>query len=87
MGQVGRDVANVALMWKQLQGFSHKDWGSQIRRSVDDAYLSLTALDTPPAKTLRIAWRVDLGFGYSIDNGVRQALLAVVQKPRIPPNL
>lgn len=79
MGQIGRDVADVAFMWQQLQGFSQKDWGSQISGSNNGTHLSLASLNTPPAKTLRIAWSVDLGCGYAMDDDVRETLLAVVK--------
>lgn len=82
MGQIGRDVADVALMWQQLQGFSHKDWGSQARPSNDQAFMSLEALEEPPPRSLRIAWSVDLGCDYAIDDDVRHALEAVIQNLR-----
>lgn len=78
MGQIGRDVADVALMWQHLLGHTHADWGSQAA--------GLTPLhapiDAPPARTLRIAWSADLGCGFAIDADVRQTLQALVERLR-----
>ncbi|MFD0667000.1 amidase [Ramlibacter sp. MAHUQ-53] len=74
MGQIGRDVADVALMWEQLQGYSHGDWGSQAARA------ARPALEAPPPRTLRIAWSPDLGCGFAIDADVHATLEALVRR-------
>ena len=59
MGQIGRNVADVALMWEHLLGFAHGDWGSQpaaIQRSALDAArlggYDVVLLDTAGRTTL-----------------------------------
>lgn len=73
MGQIGRDVGDVALMWQQLQGYSQGDWGSQ-------PVPPQSPLQEPPARTLRIAWSADLGCGHRIDADVRASLEALVRR-------
>lgn len=77
MGQIGRDVADVALMWEQLIGYSHGDWGSQ---AMVRAPLATPLLQEPPARTLRIAWTPDLGCGFAIDADVLSALQSQVAR-------
>ncbi len=77
MGQIGRDVADVALMWQSLLGYSHGDWGSQAGGA---ALPALPALQEPPPRTLRIAWSADLGCGFAVDADVRAALEALVRR-------
>lgn len=76
MGQIGRDVADVTLMWTHLLGHSHHDWGSQA--------LTFGALQAdigrPPAKSLRIAWSADLGCDFAVDADVLQVLKALVMR-------
>lgn len=74
MGQIGRSVADVALMWQQLLGYSHGDWGSQqpVKAEID--------LNAAPPRSLRIAWSADLGCGFAIDDDVRQQLEARVRQ-------
>lgn len=74
IGQIGRDVADVALMWDQLLGYSHEDWGSQ------PVPLARPRLDEAPPRTLRIAWSPDLGCGFAVDTDVQQALEALVRR-------
>ncbi|MFM1990779.1 MAG: hypothetical protein RJA99_3736 [Pseudomonadota bacterium] len=76
MGQIGRDVADVALMWRHLLGASHHDWGSQ---ALDAAGLA-DGDDAASLRGLRIAWSVDLGCGFAIDADVRAALEAAVAR-------
>jgi aspartyl-tRNA(Asn)/glutamyl-tRNA(Gln) amidotransferase subunit A len=75
MGQIARDVADCALMWRGLLDYSAHDWGSQRL-----APLAAPALDGAPARTLRIAWSADLGCGFPIDDDVLAALRAVVAR-------
>lgn len=74
MGQIGRDVADVAWMWQLLQGHWHGDWGSH------RVTLRAPDLDTPPPRTLRIAWSPDLGCSFAVDADVRAALEALVAR-------
>lgn len=74
LGQIGRDVADVNLMWQQLQGHVAADWGSQ------RVPASNIPLDRPPPRTLRIAWSHDLGCDFAIDADVRDRLDALVAK-------
>lgn len=74
MGQIGRDVTDVAWMWQLLQGHWHGDWGSH------RVALPAPDLDTPPPRTLRIAWSPDLGCGFAMDADVRAALEALVER-------
>jgi aspartyl-tRNA(Asn)/glutamyl-tRNA(Gln) amidotransferase subunit A len=74
MGQIGRNVADVALMWQQLLGHSHGDWGSQKPASTH------ADLHSPPPRSLRIAWSADLGCGFSIDSDVLARLEALVRQ-------
>ena len=74
MGQIGRNVADVSLMWSQLLGHDHRDWGSQA------VPLAPPTLDEPPARTLRIAWSADLGCDFAIDADVREALTRLVDR-------
>jgi aspartyl-tRNA(Asn)/glutamyl-tRNA(Gln) amidotransferase subunit A len=76
LGQMGRSVADVALMWEQLLGYSPADWGSQPVR------LERPVLGIAPARTLRIAWSPDLGCGFPVDRDVMTALEARVQALR-----
>ena len=68
MGQIGRDVADVALMWDSLVGYSHADWGSQ------PVLPARPALQEAPPRSLRLAWSPDLGCEFAIDADVRDAL-------------
>ena len=74
MGQIGRSVADVTLMWSELLGHDHRDWGSQA------VAMATPALDEPPARTLRIAWSADLGCDFAIDADVREALTRLVDR-------
>ena len=74
MGQLGRDVADVALMFQTLVSYSHLDWGSQ-----QFGAISFT-LDRPPPKSLKIAWSPDLGCGFAVDADVLCFLESVVNK-------
>ena len=77
MGQIGRDVADVALMWAQLQAYSHTDWGSQHRPSELAAW---PAQHEAPPRSLRIAWTPDLGCDFAIDADVRAVLEAQIRR-------
>ena len=74
MGQIGRNVADVALMWQQLLGHSHGDWGSQKPASTH------ADLHSPPPRSLRIAWSADLGCGFAIDSDILARLEALVRQ-------
>lgn len=69
IGQMGRDVADAALLWQSLLGYDPADWGAQ-----RCAPLAPPRLDEAPPRTLRIAWSADLGCGYPVDADVRAAL-------------
>lgn len=77
MGQIGRDVADVALMWQQLQGYSHQDWGSQ---AISKGLIAQPTLQKPPSRSLRIAWTPDLGCGFAIDADVRAMLEVQIKR-------
>lgn len=70
IGQIARDVRDAALMFDVLRGFSAADWGSQ---RVEFAAVT-PGLSQPPARTLRIAYSVDLGCGFAIDGKVRERI-------------
>ncbi len=74
MGQIGRDVADVALMWRGLLAYSHHDWGSQ---AFDPARLA-DGDDAVALRGLRIAYSPDLGCDFAVDADVAEALEAVV---------
>lgn len=74
MGQLGRNVADVSLMWQQLLAHAHADWGSQA------AVLPMRQPGAGPARSLRIAWSGDLGCDFAIDADVRHALEQVIQR-------
>ena len=74
MGQIGRNVADVAWMWRMLLDWSHHDWGSQPGRFVDRA----DPLEPIP-RGPRIAWTADLGCDFALDDDVRQQLERVVE--------
>jgi aspartyl-tRNA(Asn)/glutamyl-tRNA(Gln) amidotransferase subunit A len=74
MGQIGRNVADVALMWQQLQGHAHGDWGSQRPASLN------VEMQSPPPRSLRLAWSADLGCGFAIDGDVLARLEALVRQ-------
>jgi aspartyl-tRNA(Asn)/glutamyl-tRNA(Gln) amidotransferase subunit A len=76
MGQIGRDVADVALMWRELLGYSHHDWGSQ---AVDPERLA-DGDDAASLRGLRIAYSPDLGCDFAVDGDVAAALEAVVAR-------
>lgn len=76
MGQIGRDVADVTLMWSHLLGHSHQDWGSQAL-----AFDAMQAdVDRPSSKSLRIAWSADLGCDFAVDADVLQVLKGLVMR-------
>lgn len=68
IGQIGRDVADAALLWEQLLGFSPQDWGSQ------PVEVQRPRLDEAPSRQLSIAWSPDLGCGFPVDADVLDAL-------------
>jgi aspartyl-tRNA(Asn)/glutamyl-tRNA(Gln) amidotransferase subunit A len=74
IGQMGRDVADTALLWEQLLGFSPHDWGSQ------PVQVARPRLNEPPSKHLRIAWSPDLGCGFPVDADVLDALERLVRR-------
>lgn len=78
MGQVGRDVRDVGLMWSSLVQFSHHDWGSQAKSA---AQMKLH-LDARPPQDLRIAYSADLGCDFAIDEDVRAQLSNVIESLR-----
>ncbi len=69
IGQMGRDVGDVAWLWECLLGHDGADAGSQ--RS---APLAAPRLDEAPPRSLRLAWSPDLGCGHPIDADVLAAL-------------
>ncbi|WP_404299750.1 amidase [Alicycliphilus denitrificans] len=69
IGQVGRDVADVAWLWQCLLGYDGADWGAQRCAPLDPPRLG----EAPP-RTLRVAWSADLGCGYPVDGDVLAAL-------------
>lgn len=74
IGQMGRDVADVAWLWESLLGHDGADGGSQ-----RGAPLESPRLDEAPPRHLRLAWSPDLGCGHPIDGDVRAALTQRVQ--------
>lgn len=78
MGQVGRSVQDVSLMWSSLVDFSHHDWGSQGQSA---AQLQLQ-LDTRPPQDWRIAYSADLGCDFAVDDDVGQQLASVIEALR-----
>ncbi|MCA0326025.1 MAG: amidase [Proteobacteria bacterium] len=75
IGQLGRDVGDVALLWRSLLGYSPTDWGGQRVADMPDA-----PWNHPPSRDLRIAWSPDLGCGYPIDGDVLALLERQVEK-------
>ncbi len=78
IGEIARDVADVAWMFDLLCGFDGHDWGSQ---PVSPRAAS-PAIVEPPPRGLRIAWSADLGCGFAIDAPVRAALERVIDRLR-----
>jgi aspartyl-tRNA(Asn)/glutamyl-tRNA(Gln) amidotransferase subunit A len=75
IGQLARNVADVAWMFELLQGYSGLDWGSQ----------PLAPLHVPPEappRTLRIAWSPDFGCGFAADAPVLAQLQAGLDRLR-----
>lgn len=71
IGQLARNVADAAAMFRLLQAYDGSDWGSQ------PVPPQAVVLDPPP-RTLRIAWSPDFGCGFAVDDAVRAALQALV---------
>jgi aspartyl-tRNA(Asn)/glutamyl-tRNA(Gln) amidotransferase subunit A len=78
IGQLARDVADAALLFDLLTGYDGHDWGAQ--RLPTQAVSP--AIDSSPARTLRIAYTHDLGCGFAIDAPVRAAIEAAVDALR-----
>lgn len=74
IGQIGRDVEDVALMFDALADFDARDPLSQ------PGFASLRALPglKAPLPPLRIAFSLDLGCGFAIDDDVAQAMTTAV---------
>lgn len=75
MGQIGRNVADVSLMWRHLVHYSKNDWGSQQHALTQE----IDTIHHPPNKRLRIAYSHDLGCDFAIDADVRQVIERTVQ--------
>ena len=78
VGQIGRDVEDVALMLDALTAWVPADTRSSPAFAVPDA---LAALEAPPGP-LRLAWSPHLGCGLAIDADVRATLEAAVEALR-----
>ncbi|GGM23571.1 amidase family protein [Pseudomonas asuensis] len=73
MRQLGRDVADVALMARSLYDWCPEDPLSQ-------PHFNAQLLDPEPMdpKTLRIAWSADLGLGFAVDTDVMKVMVGEV---------
>lgn len=78
IGQIGRDVEDVAFMLDALTAWEPADTLSLPAFAVPDAMAGLKA----PLQPLRLAWSVDLGCGLAIDADVRATLEAAVERLR-----
>ncbi|WP_216821732.1 amidase [Uliginosibacterium sp. TH139] len=78
IGQVGRDVEDVALMFDALADFDARDPLSQ------PDFAKLRAMPTlkAPLPRLRIAFSLDLGCDFAIDDDVAAAMRASVERLR-----
>lgn len=70
IGQIGRSVADVALMYRCLAGHHAGD------------PLSSPAQSAQEDRPLRLAWSADLGLGYPLDDAVRAQLEAGIERLR-----
>ncbi len=78
IGQIGRDVEDVALMFDALADFDARDPLSQPEFGRLRAMPALKA----PLPPLRLAFSLDLGCGFAIDEDVAAAMLAAVERLR-----
>jgi aspartyl-tRNA(Asn)/glutamyl-tRNA(Gln) amidotransferase subunit A len=78
IGQIGRDVEDVALMFDALVGFDTRDPLAQ------PEFAHLRAMPTlkAPRPPLRVAFSLDLGCGLAIDEDVAAAMCAAVERLR-----
>lgn len=75
IGQLGRDVGDVAMMFELLRGFDGSDWGAQP--------VPVQPLDRSPLpRTLRVAWSADFGCGFAIDDAVLAVLHQALDRLR-----
>ena len=74
IGQIGRDVADVALMWSCLQGDAAHEASADPLPSEPSRWQS----QEPPPTDWRIAYSPDLACGYALDADVQAALEATV---------
>ncbi len=77
IGQVGRDVADVALMARSLY-----DWVAEDPLSQPVFGPRLLDADGCDPRTLRIAWSPDLGCGFPVDAAVADAFAAAIERLR-----
>jgi len=78
VGQIGRDVEDVALMLDALTAWEPADTRSSPAFGVPDALASLKA----PLPPLRLGWSPQLGCGLAVDDDVRATLEAAVDRLR-----
>jgi aspartyl-tRNA(Asn)/glutamyl-tRNA(Gln) amidotransferase subunit A len=78
VGQIGRDVEDVALMLDALTAWEPADTRSSPAFAAPDA---MASLKTPP-RPMRLAWSPHLGCGLPIDADVRATLEAAVEALR-----
>jgi aspartyl-tRNA(Asn)/glutamyl-tRNA(Gln) amidotransferase subunit A len=78
IGQIGRDVEDVALMLDALTAWEPADTLSSPAFAAPDAMAGLKA----PLRPLRLAWSPHLGCGLAIDADVRATLEAAVESLR-----
>lgn len=76
IGQLGRDVADTALMFDSLRSWQQADWGSQPGLPG----LAADAMQRSPDRGLRIAFSMDLGCGFPIDAPVRDAVAHAIAR-------
>ncbi|MGI4778981.1 MAG: amidase [Janthinobacterium lividum] len=78
VGQIGRDVEDVAFMLDALTAWAPADTRSSPAFAVPDAMASLKA----PLRPMRLAWSPHLGCGLAVDADVRATLEAAIDALR-----
>jgi aspartyl-tRNA(Asn)/glutamyl-tRNA(Gln) amidotransferase subunit A len=78
VGQIGRDVEDVALVLDALTAWAPADTRSSPAFAVPDAMASLKT----PLRPMRLAWSPHLGCGLAIDDDVRSTLEAAIDALR-----